>query len=117
MTNSVTHTRNPEQRMAKLVAIHGFPPDPVAYQAYYFESHVPLVRALPGLRRYEVSRGPVRAPEADSNIMLIAEMYFDSVEAAQTALQSAEGQKAVADIPNFAETRNIQILLFECVEL
>ena len=43
--------------MAKLVVIYKTPKDKAAFDKYYFETHVPLAKKIPGLRRYEVSDG------------------------------------------------------------
>ena len=45
--------------MAKIVALYKEPADPAAFDAYYYSTHVPLAKTLPGLRGYEVSTGPV----------------------------------------------------------
>jgi uncharacterized protein (TIGR02118 family) len=36
----------------------------VAFDKHYFEAHVPIAKKIPGLRKYEVSRGPVATPGA-----------------------------------------------------
>ena len=45
--------------MAKLYAIYQQPTDPAAFDAYYFNKHVPLAKTIPGLRSYEVTKGDV----------------------------------------------------------
>ena len=99
--------------MAKLLAIHGFPPDPEAYRSHYVSVHVPLVKALPGLVRFEI--GEAVAPSADEqcDVMFVAEMHFATLAAARDALASAAGKAAIADIGNFADPANIQIVLFD----
>lgn len=99
--------------MAKLLAIHGFPPDPEAYRSHYFSVHVPLVKALPGLLRFDVGDGAPTAVGDACAAMFVAEMHFATLAAAREALASEAGQAAIADIPNFADPANIQILLFE----
>ncbi|MBA4758327.1 MAG: EthD family reductase [Sphingosinicella sp.] len=113
MEKSFTPTQNPETTMAKLLAIHGFPPDPEAYRSHYFSVHVPLVKALPGLVRFEVGEAAATSAGGQRNVMLIAEMHFASVAAAREALASTAGQAAIADISNFADPSNIQIVLFD----
>jgi len=34
----------------------------VAFDKHYFEAHVPIAKKIPGLRKYEVSQGPVATP-------------------------------------------------------
>lgn len=99
--------------MAKLVAIHAMPEDPETYSRYYFDVHVPLVLKLPGLRRYDVTNGPVQTASGRP-IHLIATMYFDDRTAIEQALASPEGQAAAADVPRFAaDPADVQILICE----
>lgn len=48
--------------MASLVVMYGTPGDAAAFDRYYRETHIPLAKTIPGLRRYEISRGPVVTP-------------------------------------------------------
>src|SRR5689334_15670018 len=45
--------------MAKVYAMYKRPADPAAFDRYYYATHVPIARKLPGLRHYEVTTGPV----------------------------------------------------------
>jgi uncharacterized protein (TIGR02118 family) len=96
---------------AKVVAIYKMPTDPAAFDRYYFGTHVPLAKKIPGLRRYEVSRGPVAAIAGPSPGYLIATLTFDSAQAIQSALASPEGRATAADIGNFA-TGGAEICFF-----
>jgi uncharacterized protein (TIGR02118 family) len=88
------------------------PRDASAFDRYYFDTHVPIAKKLPGLRKYEVSRGAVATPGGPSNYHLVAILHFDDVAAIQAAFASAEGKAAVADLGNFA-TGGADIFLFE----
>ena len=48
--------------MASLVVLYKTPKDPAAFDKYYPEKHIALAKKIPGLRRYEISSGPVGAP-------------------------------------------------------
>ena len=50
--------------MARLIALYKTPKDPAAFDRYYFATHAPLAKKIPGLRKYEVSQGGVQVPEA-----------------------------------------------------
>lgn len=89
--------------MAKLVVMYRTPKDTVAFDKHYFEKHVPIARRIPGLRKYEVSQGPVVTPAGPSGFHLIATLHFDDVAAIQKAFASPEGQAAAADVPTFAD--------------
>ena len=41
--------------MARMVVIYKTPKDVAAFTGHYFETHVPLAKRLPGLRKYEVN--------------------------------------------------------------
>jgi uncharacterized protein (TIGR02118 family) len=98
--------------MARVVAMYKAPKDPVAFDKYYFETHVPIAKRLPGLRKYEVNQGAVAAPAGSSGLHLVAILYFDDMAAIQHALTSPEGQATVADLQNFA-TGGVEILMFD----
>ena len=80
--------------MARLIAMYKTPHDVAAFAKYYFEKHVPLAKTIPGLKKYEVSQGPVTAPFGASDYHLIAILHFDDVAAIQNAFTSAPGQAA-----------------------
>ncbi|MFO1302834.1 MAG: EthD family reductase [Burkholderiales bacterium] len=88
--------------MAKLYALYKRPADPAAFDRYYYATHVPIAKKVPGLRHYEVTSGPVASPGAESPYHLIATLTFDSMDAIEAALASPEGQATAADLANFA---------------
>jgi uncharacterized protein (TIGR02118 family) len=102
--------------VAKLVALYRQPQDAAHFDAYYHATHVPIAKAIPGLRRYEVSTGVVATSQGPSEFRLIAELTFDSVPDIQAALASPEGQATGADLANFA-TGGVDLLVFETREL
>jgi uncharacterized protein (TIGR02118 family) len=99
--------------MARIVVMYRTPKDPVAFDKYYFETHVPLAKTIPGLKKYEVSHGPVGTPAGPSAYHLIATLHFDDMATIQNAFASTEGQATVADVQNFAPgADDTHILLF-----
>ena len=48
--------------MARVVVMYKTPRNASAFDKYYFETHVPIAKKIPGLRKYEVSRGAVTMP-------------------------------------------------------
>ena len=52
---------------------------------------MPLAKKIPGLRKYEVSNGPVGTPAGASNVRLIATLHFDDLASVKNAFGSAEG--------------------------
>ncbi len=88
--------------MAKTIAMYKRPVDPAEFDRYYYATHVPLAKRIPGLRKYEVTAGPVTTPAGASPYHLVALLTVDSVAAINAALESAQGQATAADLPNFA---------------
>jgi len=41
---------------ARFLALYETPADPEAFDRHYRETHIPLIRGLPGLRRYTIGR-------------------------------------------------------------
>lgn len=87
--------------MTKVVAVYRQPTDPRSFDRYYAETHTPLAKKLPGLRRLEVTR-ITGTPGGASDVYLIAELYFDDAAARDGALASKEGKAVVDDLPKFA---------------
>ena len=98
--------------MAKLIALYKHPKDASQFDAYYYRTHAPLAKKVPGLRRYEVSTGPVATPQGASPYHLVAVLEFDSFAALQRGLGSPEGQAAAGDLGNFA-TGGVELLVFD----
>jgi uncharacterized protein (TIGR02118 family) len=102
--------------MASLVVIYGAPKDAGAFDKHYFEIHVPIAKKVPGLRKYEVSRGQVMTPSGPASCHLIATLTFDDMAAIQAAFSSPEGMAAAADVQNFA-TGGAEMFMFETGEV
>jgi uncharacterized protein (TIGR02118 family) len=98
--------------MARLVVMYKTPKDAVAFDRYYFSTHVPIAKKISGLRKYEVSQGPVMTPAGPSGFHLVATLYFDDMAAIQRAFASSEGQAAAADVQVFA-TGGVDMFLFD----
>src|SRR5262245_54762728 len=89
--------------MAKLYAMYKRPTDAAAFDRYYYATHVPIAKKVPGLRHYEVTTGKVSiVGGGDAPYHLIAVLTFDSLAAIQAALASPEGKATAADLANFA---------------
>jgi uncharacterized protein (TIGR02118 family) len=73
------------------------------FRRHLQEVHAPLVRALPGLRKYAqnyVCPDPKRKPPGWDAIV---EVYFDSWEAMEAAWATPQGEASDADLPAFAD--------------
>ena len=98
--------------MARLVVMYGHPKDAAAFDKHYAETHIPIAKKIPGLRKYDVSRGPVATPAGPSKFHLVATLYFDDMAAIQAAIGSAEGRAAAADVQTFA-TGGADMFMFD----
>jgi len=98
--------------MAQLLVMYKTPKDTEAFNKHYSEKHIPLAKKIPGLRKYEVSQGPVATPAGPSGYHLVAILQYDDMAAIQKAFASPEGQAAVADVQTFA-TGGVDIFMFD----
>lgn len=100
--------------MSRMVVIYAKPADPAAFETHYFNTHVPLAKQLPGLRKYEVSRGPIRGRMAGEPPHMIATLHFDTMEDIQAAFGSEIGKACAADLRHFAPNEgDATLLLFD----
>ena len=101
-TSWVVPARQSGPMTFQLIVLYHQPEDSAAFDAYYESTHVPLVRQLPGLRRFEVSRpgpGPDGQPAAE---YLVAVMQWDDRAAFAASLATSEGQATTQDLGNVA---------------
>jgi uncharacterized protein (TIGR02118 family) len=102
--------------MAQVVVLYATPPDVAAFDKYYVETHLPLAKKLPGLRKFELSVGPVASPSGPSAYHQIAVLHFDDMAAVGQAMASPEGQTAAADAQTLM-AEGSQLLFFETREV
>jgi uncharacterized protein (TIGR02118 family) len=95
--------------MVKLIALYRTPEDVQAFDAHYDGIHLPLIRKTPGLRKLEVTRID-GSPIGESKYHLMAEMYYDNLDAMNAANASPEGRAAGKDLMGFA--RDVVTLFF-----
>lgn len=100
--------------MARMIVIYKKPADVDAFEKHYFETHIPLAKKIPGLKKYEVSRGPITALAGPADVHLIGTLYFDDFEAMKKGFASPEGQAAGADRRTYApDESGVQIFVFD----
>ena len=103
--------------MAMMVVVYPVPDDVEAFDRHYFDIHVPLAKKLPGLRKYEVSEGPVATPIGGRRVHRIGVLHFDSLAALERAFASPQGQAAGADRRIYApDESGIQMFIFDARE-
>jgi uncharacterized protein (TIGR02118 family) len=104
--------------VALLTVLYRTPKDAAAFDKHYFETHIPIAKRIPGLRKYEVSQGPIASVAGGGDFHLVANLYFDDMAAIQSAFASPEGQAAAADRLVFApDDADVIMLLFDTQEV
>ncbi len=89
--------------------------DVEAFRRYWLEVHAPLIAAMPGVRAYRqnhtVGSGPdVGAPLTEEPIDGVVEIWFDDEDAMKRAYASPEGERVLADIPNFIDRLTVFVM-------
>lgn len=87
--------------MIKLVALYKRPEDVDTFDQHYNNTHAPLVLAIPGLQRMEVTRN-LQAFRGEPDYYLVAEMYFADQATFDSAMQSEENRVTGKDLMSFA---------------
>jgi uncharacterized protein (TIGR02118 family) len=104
--------------MAGLVAIYKKPDDVEAFERHYFGTHVPLAKKMPGVRKYEVSHGPVSVLVGPSDVHFVATIHFDDLASMKLAFPNPEGRATAADRQVFApDSTGVQIFIFDTREV
>lgn len=88
--------------MYRLTVLYGHPEDPAAFDRYYREVHLPLAAKMKGLKGWTIGKCEPAEPGGKPDYYMIVGLYTESRAALEAMLSSAEGQAAVADVPNFA---------------
>ena len=84
-----------------------------AFQSYSHGTHVPIVAKVPGLVRYVINHTAVNPAGAANACDAVAELWFDSLDAFQSALGSPEGAAALGDQPNYLDMNRTHALFME----
>jgi uncharacterized protein (TIGR02118 family) len=101
--------------VAQLIALYKTPKDAKAFDAYYFSTHVPLAKKIPGLQKFEVSDGGVGGPGGGA-YHLIAMLTFNSAADIGAGLGTPEGQATAGDLGKFADG-GVELLVFDAKTL
>jgi uncharacterized protein (TIGR02118 family) len=88
--------------MVKVTVLYGAPTDPAAFESYYADHHMPMVYAVKGIARIELSRpmpGPDGKPPA---FYRLTELWFKNAAAMKAVTGRPEWKQITDDVPNFA---------------
>ena len=86
--------------MSILIALYKQPPDPEAFDKAYFQTHLPLISKIPGLRSTRISR--FTRTLMGEGYYLMAEMDFGDKETLKAAMRSPEMTAAGENLNSFA---------------
>jgi len=81
---------------ARFLVMWETPSDPEAFDRHYRETHIPIARKMPGLRRYTLGRD-ISAVRGEPYYM-VAELEWDSMADLRAAFASPEGRATGADV-------------------
>lgn len=101
--------------MVRMLVLYDTPENPEAFDRYYNETHIPLVKRLPGLLRYTVSRN-ISVARGGMEFYLVAELDWENLEAMRAAMASEIGQETTADVSKFAPN-GVNIVSYEVTEV
>ena len=99
---------------ARFLAAYEKPADPAAFGRHYREVHIPLLRRLPGLRRYTVSRD-ITALHGEP-YYLIAELDWDTMADLRAAFATPEGRATADDAARLQELAPVRRMIFTADE-
>jgi uncharacterized protein (TIGR02118 family) len=85
----------------KLIALYKQPPDPEAFEAAYFGTHLPLLKKVPGLEATQIIR--LTRTLMGDGFSMMAIMEFSSESTMKNAMRSPEMAAAGENLNSFAE--------------
>ncbi len=88
--------------MIKITVLYGHPDDPAAFERHFDDVHIPLVNAMPNLRRFEKALVVATSDGSTPPYYRVVELYFDSEEELQASRATPEGRAPGEDVPNYA---------------
>jgi uncharacterized protein (TIGR02118 family) len=86
----------------RLTVLYGHPADPIEFDRYYHETHIPLAQKMEGLRGWTIGKCQSASPDEPPEYYMIVGLYADSRAAMEAILATPQGQETVADVANFA---------------
>lgn len=99
---------------ARFLALYEKPAEPETFDRHYSEVHIPLMRRLPGLRRYTVGRDVEALRGAPC--YLIAELEWETTDALRAAFSSPEGRATAADAARLQELARVRRMIYTVEE-
>jgi uncharacterized protein (TIGR02118 family) len=95
---------------ARFLALYETPANPAGFDRHYREVHIPLLRQLPGLRRFTVSRDVTALHGAPC--YLIAQLDWDTMEDLRAAFATPEGRATATDAARLQQLAPVRRMIF-----
>lgn len=94
----------------RIVSLHRKPANVEKYLDYYNNAHMPLVQAVPGVRKIRVGMVNGLRTGGEAPYWLVSEVHFDDQATMDRALASQEMKLAIDDLPNFTVDGQVTIM-------
>ena len=88
--------------MCRLTVLYGHPKDPAAFDRYYHEVHIPIARAMKGLKGWTIGKCQSAVAGQLPPYYMIVGLYADTRADLEEILATAEGRATIEDVPKFA---------------
>ena len=101
--------------MIKYVALYRTPEDSTHFDEHYFKTHVPIVNDTPGLVRTEIAR-VTRMMVGEPAYYVMAELYFDSVDAMKAAFKTDPWRESGANLQEWGGMELVTMFTAQVVD-
>ena len=88
--------------MCRLTVLYGHPTDPVEFDRYYHQVHIPIARKMKGLKGWTIGKCQSATADQAPPYYMIVGLYAETRADLETIIASPEGQATIADVPQFA---------------
>jgi len=88
--------------MIRLQVLYHHPKDPVAFDRYYYQVHLPIAKRIKGFKRWTVGKVTGSPDGKPVPYYYFADLFAETKEDLEQIFASPEGQEAIKDVPNFA---------------
>jgi len=96
--------------MAKLTLLYGHPDNSAHFEIYYLLTHLELVNAMKGVKKYERTRFPDIEGLAKSRYYGMDEFWFSDLDALHVGILSIEGKAMMDNLESFP-TDDITVMI------
>ena len=88
--------------MIRLTVLYGHPDDPIEFDRYYHQVHIPLAKKMSGLTGWTIGKCQSASDEEKPPFYMMVGLYAETQVTMEAILDSPQGQATVADVANFA---------------